>query len=165
MLCNKTVKITFCGHRDVIEYNAVYKELLSTLEQFFIFSEYNGTLLEFYCGGYGTFDSMSSKAISELKEKYPKSNIKKLLITPYITKSHQEKIDSMRKNYDEVVFPPLETVPLRFAIPERNKWMVRECDYVIAYVTHGWGGAAQTLHYAYVKRKKIFRIASNYDVT
>ena len=45
MLCNKTVKITFCGHRDVIEYNAVYKELLSTLEQFFIFSEYNGTLL------------------------------------------------------------------------------------------------------------------------
>ena len=21
MLCNKTVKITFCGHRDVIEYN------------------------------------------------------------------------------------------------------------------------------------------------
>ena len=84
MLCNKTVKITFCGHRDVIEYNAVYKELLSTLEQFFIFSEYNGTLLEFYCGGYGTFDSMCSKAISELKEKYPKSNIKKLLITPYI---------------------------------------------------------------------------------
>ena len=78
MLCNKTVKITFCGHRDVIEYNAVYKELLSTLEQFFIFSEYNGTLLEFYCGGYGTFDSMCSKAISELKEKYPKSNIKKL---------------------------------------------------------------------------------------
>ena len=71
----------------------------------------------------------------------------------------------MRKNYDEVVFPPLETVPLRFAIPERNKWMVRECDYVIAYVTHGWGGAAQTLHYAYIKEKKIFRIASNYDVT
>lgn len=165
MLCNKTVKITFCGHRDVIEYNSVYKELLSTLEQFFIFSEYNGTLLEFYCGGYGTFDSMCSKAISELKEKYPKSNIKKLLITPYITKSHQEKIDSMRKNYDEVVFPPLETVPLRFAIPERNKWMVRECDYIIAYVTHGWGGAAQTLRYAYIKEKAIFRIASNYDVT
>lgn len=145
MLCNKTVKITFCGHRDVIEYNAVYKELLSTLEHFFIFSEYNGTLLEFYCGGYGTFDSMCSKAISELKEKYPKSNIKKLLITPYITKSHQEKIDSMRKNYDEVVFPPLETVPLRFAIPERNKWMVRECDYVIAYVTPV--GAALRKHY------------------
>ena len=103
MLCNKTVKITFCGHRDVIEYNAVYKELLSTLEQFFILPEYSDTLLEFYCGGYGTFDSMCSKAISELKEKYPKSNIKKLLITPYITKSHQEKIDSMRKNYDEVV--------------------------------------------------------------
>ena len=48
MLCNKTVKITFCGHRDVIEYNAVYKELLNTLEQFFILPEYSDTLLEFY---------------------------------------------------------------------------------------------------------------------
>lgn len=82
MLCNKTVKITFCGHRDVIEYNAVYKELLSTLEQFFILPEYSDTLLEFYCGGYGTFDSMCSKAISELKEKYPKSNIKSYLLLP-----------------------------------------------------------------------------------
>ena len=80
MLCNKTVKITFCGHRDVIEYNAVYKELLSTLEQFFIFSEYSDTLLEFYCGGYGTFDSMCSKAISELKERLQESNIKTYLL-------------------------------------------------------------------------------------
>ena len=81
------------------------------------------------------------------------------------TKSHLDRIDSIRNDYDEVIFPPLETVPLKFAIRERNKWMIRECDYVIAYVTHGWGGAAQTLRYAYVKEKTIFRIASDYDVT
>ena len=86
MLCNKAIKITFCGHRNVIEYNTVYKELLNTLEQFFVLPEYTTALLEFYCGGYGTFDSMCSQAISELKEKYPAVNAKKLLITPYITK-------------------------------------------------------------------------------
>ena len=81
MLCNKTVKITFCGHRDVIEYNAVYKELLSTLEQFFIFSEYNGTLLEFYCGGYPLASRDIYQAI--IGQLYTKNSPMNYLALPY----------------------------------------------------------------------------------
>ena len=37
-----------------------------------------------------------------------------------------------------------ETVPKRFAIFYRNKWMIERSDYVVTYVTHQIGsGAAQ----------------------
>lgn len=59
------------------------------------------------------------------------------------------------EEYDETVYPPLESVPKRFAISRRNEWMVQECDTIVAYVTHGWGGAAKTLEYARRKKKRI----------
>ena len=34
-------------------------------------------------------------------------------------------------------------MPPRFAISKRNEWMLRQADYVVAYITHGWGDAAQ----------------------
>ena len=57
--------------------------------------------------------------------------------------------------YDSTVYPPLETVPRRFAISHRNRWMVESADVVVAYVLHDWGGAATTLRYACRKKKKI----------
>ena len=57
--------------------------------------------------------------------------------------------------YDGTVYPPLESVPRRFAISRRNEWMVQESDTVVAYVTHGWGGAAKTLDYARRKNRRI----------
>lgn len=50
--------------------------------------------------------------------------------------------------YDSTVYPPLETVPRRFAISQRNRWMVEATDVVVAYVLCDWGGAATTLQYA-----------------
>lgn len=69
---------------------------------------------------------------------------------PYLNSS------MMTVGYDETVYPPLESVPKRFAISRRNEWMVRESDIVVAYVTHSWGGAAKTLEYARRKKKQIF---------
>lgn len=50
---------------------------------------------------------------------------------------------------------PLETVPRRFAISRRNRWMVDAADVVVACVLHDWGGAAATLQYARQKGKRI----------
>jgi len=36
--------------------------------------------------------------------------------------------------------------------------MTAEADTVIAYVTHGWGGAAQTLQFAKRKHKRIINL-------
>ncbi len=164
-MLNDVAKITFCGHGQIVGGDEVFNELLATLEKFFYNANEQGVELVFYCGAYGNFDGMSARAIDVLRKKYPNVKTRKLFITPYLTESYKERIDALKDSYDEVVFPPIEHVPPRYAIPERNKWMIRECEYVIAYVTHGWGGAAKTLQYAYKKEKKIYRIISNYDVT
>lgn len=54
--------------------------------------------------------------------------------------------------YKNTLYPEgLESVPLRFAISHRNKWMVEKSDYVIAYVNWNFGGAAQ--FYEMAKKK------------
>lgn len=45
----------------------------------------------------------------------------------------------------------VEIGPPRFAIDRRNRWMVRQADAVIAYVTRDWGGAAR---YSAMARRK-----------
>ena len=57
--------------------------------------------------------------------------------------------------YDGTLYPPLETVPRRFAISRRNRWMVDADDAVVAYVFHDWGGVAATLRYAKQKAERI----------
>ena len=37
----------------------------------------------------------------------------------------------------------IETVPKRYAIHHRNKWMIDHADYVVTYVTRSYGGAAK----------------------
>ena len=37
----------------------------------------------------------------------------------------------------------IEAVHPRYAISWRNNWMLKNADYVVTYITHTWGGAAQ----------------------
>ena len=90
---------------------------------------------------------MCAAVLRELKRTNP--HIRLILVLPYLNSS------ILTDGYDETVYPPLESVPRRFAISRRNEWMVMEGDAVVAYVTHGWGGAAKTLEYARRKKKKI----------
>ena len=136
------MKITFCGHNDVADREAVERWLYSVCSELII----QGAD-EFYLGGYGGFDHMCAAVLRELKRANP--HIRLILVLPYLNSS------ILTDGYDETVYPPLESVPRRFAISRRNEWMVMEGDAVVAYVTHGWGGAAKTLEYARRKKKKI----------
>ena len=82
-----------------------------------------------------------------LKGRY--RHIRLVLVLPYLDSALS------REGYDETVYPPLESVPRRYAILRRNEWMIQRCDVLVAYVTHGWGGAARTLAYARKKKKTI----------
>ena len=64
-----------------------------------------------------------------------------------------------RHLYDSSVYPPIENVPMRFAINKRNEWMINQADLVIAYVDHTFGGAYKTLQYAKRKKKQIINLA------
>ncbi|MBB5265772.1 putative phage-like protein YoqJ [Catenibacillus scindens] len=136
------MNVTFCGHAQVVQIEQV-TEWLYTITQVLI--EQGATT--FYLGGYGAFDNLAASVLRAQKKRYPQ--IEMILVLAYLETTKDT------SGYDSTVYPPLETVPRRFAISHRNRWMVESADVVVAYVLHDWGGAATTLRYASRKKKKI----------
>jgi len=143
--------ITFCGHSDFL-FSDEEKE---KLKQILIKEITKNPTCKFYLGGYGDFDGFCLRTLIDLKADFPEIE---LIITPYLDKNYS-KLEFAKYHYDDVIFPPLESVPRKFAILKRNEWMVEEADLVIAYVMYSWGGAAKTLEYAKRKKKTIINLA------
>ncbi len=139
--------VTFCGHKNLPVFS---EELIKKA----VFAEAEKLVLEgadtFFLGGYGEFDTVCAVAVRELKRKY--SHIRSVLVIPYINRDYNKYL------YDESLYPPIENVPLRFAISHRNKYMVKKADVVISYVTHNYGGAYTSLKYAKSQKKRIIEI-------
>ena len=136
------VTVTFCGHREVAKAQQVRVWLRAAVEsQILMGGNY------FLLGGYGQFDQIAAQVVHELKLHHPQ--IESVFVQPYLDCRVNDTL------YDTVTYPPLERVPLRFAISKRNQWMIDQADVVIAYVLHDWGGAAQMLRYAQRKKKKV----------
>ncbi len=53
----------------------------------------------------------------------------------------------------------IETIPRKFAINYRNKWMVDQSDYVVTYVKYSFGGASKFKKLAEKKNKIVINIA------
>lgn len=136
------MNVTFCGHAQITEREAL-QNWLQTVTQSLI--EQGATT--FYLGGYGAFDSLAASVLREQKKRYPQVEL--VLVLAYLNTRRDT------SGYDRTVYPPLETVPRRFAIYHRNRWMVESVDVVVSYVLHDWGGAATTLQYAKRKKKRI----------
>lgn len=136
--------VTFCGHRDVFDPEAVGAWLIETVEE--LIREGADC---FYLGGYGQFDALAAAAVRKQKERY--LEIRSVLVLPYLDRSFDA------SDYDETVYPPLENVPKRYAISRRNEYMIDRSDVVIAFVTHSFGGAYKSLCYAQRKHKRIVR--------
>lgn len=143
--------VTFCGHANFREEDGIFEKLLGILER-----EINGENVEFLLGGYGQFDSFCARCAREYKKIHPNSKL--VLILPYLDKLKGE-IEYEISYCDETEYPSLERVPRRLAILRRNQWMVMKSDLVISYVDHHWGGAFQTVLFAYKKSKKIINLA------
>ena len=144
--------ITFCGHSN----NLFSDEEKEKLKQLLIKEIRKNPTCKFYLGGYGAFDSLCFRTLRELKKDFPE--IELLFITPYLDKNYS-KLELAKSYYDDVIFPPIESVPRKFAILKRNEWMVDSADLVIAYVKYSWGGAAKTLEHAKRKKKQIKNLA------
>ncbi len=135
----------FVGHSDVGE--NIYPALLETVERHI--TEYGVT--EFRVGNYGGFDRMAARAVRAAKERHP--GITLYLALPYLPDLGRPLPDM--EGFDSSIYPEgLETVPRRLTIPRLNRMMVKRADYVIAYVTHSWGGAAKTLEYAKTRERR-----------
>lgn len=110
-------------------------------------------MYKFYVGNQGNFDRMVICCLKELKEQY---NINYAVVLAYLPHNKQSGND----NFTNTILPDgIETVPIRFAISYRNKWMIEQSDYVIAYVKFSLGGAAQFMNIAEKKKKVVINIA------
>ena len=142
--------VAFCGHAQISQSEKIEKWLYDVTQKLI---EQGATT--FYLGGYGAFDSLAASVLREQKKRY--SQIELVLVLAYLNTGRDT------SGYDSTVYPPLETVPRRFAISHRNRWMVESADVVVAYVLHDWGGAAATLRCARKKKKQIISYFDEVD--
>lgn len=111
----------------------------------------------FFVGNQGSFDMIAISVLKQLKEKYAHIRCYVVLAYPNIYKS-----DFQLKNLGslDTIYPgELTLVSNQLAIPSRNKWMARQADYVLCYIVHSQGGAAQATDYAKKLGKVIINIS------
>ena len=138
---------TFFGHRDCP--SGIRTRLRETLVD--LIENYGVDF--FYIGSHGSFDAMARNIVRELKTVYPK--IEYTVVLAYMPQGTNEYTD-----FTDTMLPEgIEQVPKRFAISWRNNWMLNRADYVVTYITHSWGGAAQFAQKAERQRKVICNLA------
>lgn len=136
---------TFFGHRDCPE--TIRPKLRATLKN--LITEHNIDM--FYVGNQGRFDALVRSVLRELQEEYP--HICYAVVLAYMPQQGQE------SDSDTMLPEGIESVYPRYAITWRNNWMLQHSDYVVAYVIHSWGGAAQFVSKARSLRKRIIEIS------
>lgn len=122
---------TFFGHRDC------YLDLHIKLREVLIDLIKNHGVDFFYVGNQGQFDGQVRTVLKKLKTEYP--HIDYTVVLAYMPQKKNEYEDCS----DTMLPEGIERVPKRFAISWRNNWMLNHADYVVIYVNHTWGGAAQ----------------------
>lgn len=135
---------TFFGHRDCP--SSIRGVLTAEIERLINEKDVDA----FYVGTHGNFDRMAYAVLTELRERY--SDIKVYRVLAYLPK--QDDSDTV----DTIVPEGIENAHPRYAIIHRNHWMIDRSDYVIAYVTHTFGGAYQAVERAKKKGKIMIHI-------
>lgn len=138
---------TFFGHRECPDSIKIkLREILIDL-----ISNHDADM--FYVGSQGRFDVIVRGVLRELKKEYPQINY--AVVLAYIPRKQTEYDD-----YSDTMLPEgIESVHPRYAISWRNKWMIKQSDYVVTYITHFWGGAAQFAEMAKHLMKTVINLA------
>lgn len=143
--------VGFCcgfGHREF--FSNIEKDLYNTIIR--LIEERDVSV--FYTGGDGDFDMLFSAAVRRAKKLYP--HIKLYLVKPYMLSSLNKDKDFYEAYYDDVIIPQeLLGCHPKGAIAKRNRWIADKCDWVIAFVPRGFGGAYTAVKYAEKKNKQI----------
>ena len=91
----------------------------------------------FYVGHQGQFDANVHGVLKKLKQEYPQINY--AVVLAYMPGKKTEYDD-----YTDTMLPEgIESVYPHYSISWRNNWLLQQADYVVAYITHPWGDAAQ----------------------
>ncbi len=138
---------TFFGHRDCPgEITPILREVLIGLIA-------NHGVDMFYVGNQGRFDAMVRRTLRELQVDFP--HIRYAVVLAYMPGKRTAYDD-----YSDTMFPEgVESIHPRYAISWRNNWMLWQSDFVVTYITHSWGGAAQYTMKAEHSGKAVINLA------
>ena len=140
----------FCGHSNYMQSAQDEDKIFSLLEV-----EVGDAPCEIFLGGYGSFDDFAFRCAKKFRQTHP--NARLVLVTPYLEKA---KTTYNKADLDSIIYPSLESVPPRYAISHRNKWMIEQADIVVCYVSRQYGGAYEMYSDAKRKAKKIYNLGS-----
>lgn len=139
---------TFFGHHDCpAEVKPKLQGVLTDLIE-------NHSVNVFYVGNKGAFDRMVRSILRGMAQEY--AHIHYAVVLERLPVKHSE---ADPEDYSDTILPEgIEVVPPRYAIAWRNKWMLRQADYVVTYVAHSWGGAAQFAEMAERQKKTVINV-------
>lgn len=128
----------FIGHREADE--RLLPTLVNAIERLVVLEG----VTCFYVGGYGGFDRVAATAVKQVKQRYPEIIL--MLVLPY---HPAERPIEAPYGFDGTYYPEgLESVPRRFSIVKANKIVVKQSDWLVAYVRHGASNSHKILEYA-----------------
>jgi len=143
----------FIGHRDAREkiYPFLKKHVLNCIVHFGV--------TEFFVGHYGSFDRLAAKAVIEVKRTYP--DIRLRMVLPYHPAVRPVKLS---EGFDGSYYPwSDEHIPHRLAIVKTNQYMVKTCDFLVAYAWRPASRARDLVEYAEKQGATVINIANETD--
>ena len=140
---------TFFGHRDCPE--TILPKLRTTLTMLIC----QHAVEQFYVGNQGNFDALVRRVLRELQQTYPQ--IRCTIVLAYLPQ--QNNTSTVPDSFDTLYPEGIENSPKRFAVTWRNRWMLQHADYVVAYITHPTGGAAQFVAKAEKQQKHVIHLS------
>ncbi len=106
----------------------------------------------FYIGNHGGFDALALKVLRDCVKRYPQVDY--CVVLAYFPRNETDAGDMMKTLYPT----GLETVPRRFAITYRNRWMIDASDCVAVYLVRHSGGAYDAMRYAERRGKTVLKL-------
>lgn len=136
---------TFFGHKDTP------KEIEPTLRSTLIDLIENKCVDKFYIGNNGNFDYLVKKNLKLLTTLYP--HIQYVIVLAYLQSNNTY------DKYPQTIYPEgLEHTPPKYAIIQRNIWMIDHSDYVVTYVKHIGSNSVKLKEIAEKKGKFIINL-------
>ena len=139
------VACTFFGHRDCSD------SLKPRLQSVIIDLITNHGVDMFYVGNQGAFDRLVRGVLREIAQEHLRIQYAVVLAYTPSGRPAADTADTMLPEGIELVHP-------RYAISWRNNWMLQQSDFVVAYVAHPWGGAAQYVQKANRSGKTVINL-------
>ena len=140
---------TFFGHRDCP--GTVTIDLFREIER--LINTYG--VDTFYVGNQGQFDGHVRKVLRQLANEYP--HIRYAVVLAYMPGRKREYED-----YSDTICPEgQEEVHPKYAIDRRNRWMLRQSQFVVCYLRYTYGGGARYVQMAQRQGKHVINLAKD----